>query len=981
MQVGSGYHSTDAATRADTLSYNSNLRSSVQRRAMRALLAVSRFAERALGAEVGPDAPAETKLARLDELAASPWDATRQAEELDRLLGADAVTPERLAAGLRVLRRRVLIGVIARDVAGRAPLAEVMDTMTALAELGVRRATALHAAELARTYGVPVSAAGVPQDLLVVAMGKGGGGELNVSSDLDLVFTYDEEGSTRPIGAFTDAGRSLGNQEFFERLGRRVISALADVDGNGFVFRVDMRLRPNGDAGPLVVSADMFEEYLVRQGREWERFAWLKGRVVSQPVFADAEAFDAQKRALDSIVRPFVFRKYLDFGAIAALRDLHAKIRAETGRKSARRARGHDNHDDNVKLGRGGIREIEFIAQSFQIVRGGRDARLRDRSTLRTLALLRMLGLLAPDVVDRLCSGYEFLRRLEHALQYVDDAQTHLIPESADDRARVARLMRVESAEALLEQFDRVRDFVAATFDVVFARAGAVVGPAEAVAVRLTGEEATQHLATLGYRTPGAATALIETLLAARRVVASESTRQAIERLLRAALEPVVQAARAATPAIDPDDLLARFVRLLDVVSGRTTYLALLAQYPQAFARVLRLLAASRWATDYLVQHPILLDELLDDRLTSLTNDTPVDFSAWRSDIEHHLADQLDDAERAMNVMRDAHHAQVFRLLVADLDGRLSVERLADHLSALADNVLGIVLAHVWRGFAKRHRDVPAFSIVAYGKLGGKELGYASDLDLIFLFDDPHPDAAEIYALFARRLINWLTTRTSSGTLFDIDLRLRPNGNSGLLVSARDAFERYQRNEDGHGAWTWEHQALTRARFCAGDRTLGAAFEALRNEVLARPRDARALRADVLEMRKRMHEGHPNRTALFDLKHDPGGMVDIEFIVQYLVLACAHVFPQLLGNLGNIALLRIAGELKLIDALLGRAVGDAYRDYRRLQHGMRLNAQAEDSAPARVEPARVEAESKSVRALWHAVFEAPVPGESLSARP
>jgi [glutamine synthetase] adenylyltransferase / [glutamine synthetase]-adenylyl-L-tyrosine phosphorylase len=310
----------------------------------------------------------------------------------------------------------------------------------------------------------------------------------------------------------------------------------------------------------------------------------------------------------------------------------------------------------------------------------------------------------------------------------------------------------------------------------------------------------------------------------------------------------------------------------------------------------------------------------------------------------------------------------VFRLLVADLDGRLSVERLADHLSALADAVLSVVLRHVWREFARKHRESPCFAVVAYGKLGGKELGYVSDLDLIFLFDDAHPDAAELYALFGRRLVNWLTTRTSSGTLFDIDLRLRPNGNAGLLVSARDAFERYQRNADGQGAWTWEHQALTRARYCAGEPQLGAQFEALRNEVLARPRAEQALRDDVLAMRARMHAGHPNRTRLFDLKHDPGGMVDIEFIVQYLVLAFSHAHARLLGNLGNIALLGIAGELQLIDADLARAVADAYRHYRRLQHGLRLNAEGEESAPTRIEPERVRAQAQCVRDLWRAVF-------------
>ncbi|HXF44810.1 MAG TPA: bifunctional [glutamate--ammonia ligase]-adenylyl-L-tyrosine phosphorylase/[glutamate--ammonia-ligase] adenylyltransferase, partial [Burkholderiaceae bacterium] len=828
----------------------------------------------------------------------------------------------------------------------------------------VQRGLAALAPELAATFGVPTSAPGVAQDLLVVAMGKGGGAELNVSSDLDLIFVYDEEGETRPTAAFP-AARTLTNQEFFERLGKRLIALLAEPTGDGFVFRVDMRLRPNGDAGPLVVSNAMLEEYLIRQGREWERFAWLKGRVISAPVFATAEQFAAQMRALDDIVRPFVFRKYLDYGAIAAQRDLHAKIRAETGKKSARRAGGHGNHEDNVKLGRGGIREIEFIAQTFQIIRGGRDSRLRDKSTLRTLAALKSLGLLAADTCDRLAAAYDFLRRLEHALQYVDDAQTHVLPAAEEERARIARLLRLPSAAALTQQFEATREFVAATFDAVFLAAPAANGNGGG---EIAGEALTQRLAALGYAQPSESGARIEALLASRRVMASETAPAAIQRLLAQALEPIAATARAAVPAVTPDELLARFLRLLEVVARRATYLALLAEYPQAAAAVLRLLAASRWATDYLVRHPILLDELIDERLTRLTNDTPVDFSGWRAEVEQHLAAAGDDAERAMNIVRDAHHAQVFRLLVADLDGHLTVERLADHLSALADAVLAIVLQQAWAALARRHRDTPRFAVIAYGKLGGKELGYASDLDLIFLYDDEHPDAAEIYALYARRIINWLTTQTASGILFDIDLRLRPDGNAGLLVSSRTAFERYQRNEDGRGAWTWEHQALTRARFCAGDPQLGAAFEALRNEVLARPRDAAKLRAEVLAMRAKMHDGHPNRSALFDLKHDAGGMVDIEFIVQYLVLAHAHRHAALLGNLGNIALLRIAGELGLIDAKLAQQVGDAYRTYRRLQHAQRLNAAGEQSAPTRVPPQEVAAEAAAVRALWQAVF-------------
>ncbi|MDL1863483.1 bifunctional [glutamate--ammonia ligase]-adenylyl-L-tyrosine phosphorylase/[glutamate--ammonia-ligase] adenylyltransferase, partial [Betaproteobacteria bacterium PRO7] len=439
-----------------------------------AALALSRYVQRALAVELGAHADDAAKAAHLRELAAAPWPRERIEAALDALLpriqsgvGADAGAEdfaEKLAVALRRVRRQVLLAAIARDLGGAAPLAEVVGAMTALAEVAVQRAVAAHARALARVHGVPTSREGVPQDLLVVAMGKGGGGELNVSSDLDLIFVYDEDGETRPGGEFAEARRPLTNHEFFERLGRKLIAALSDATADGFVFRVDMRLRPNGDAGPLAVSNAMLEEYLVRQGREWERFAWLKGRVISAPVFADAAAFDAQCRALDQLVRPFVYRKYLDFNAIASLRELHALIRAETERKRAARAQAQDN----VKLGRGGIREIEFIAQTFQVIRGGRDARLRNRSTLATLATLAQLGALAPPICERLAVAYDFLRRLEHALQYVDDAQTHLLPNEPAELARVAAMLRLPSADALRSRFDETREFVAKAFDAIF---------------------------------------------------------------------------------------------------------------------------------------------------------------------------------------------------------------------------------------------------------------------------------------------------------------------------------------------------------------------------------------------------------------------------------------------------------------------------------------------------------------------------------
>jgi len=920
-------------------------------------LRLSRFVARALAAELGSGASDAERLAQLDELAAHAWSRQRLDAEYEALAADGSDDEEALARRLRRLRRRMMLAVAARDIAGVAPLSEVVGTVTALAELAVGQALRVHARALAQRHGVPLAPDGTPQDLLVVAMGKGGGGELNVSSDLDLVFVYDEDGETGAHGEFSGASRPLSNHEFFERLGKRLIAALSEPTAEGFVFRVDMRLRPHGDAGPLAVSNEMLEEYLLREGRDWERFAWLKGRVISGPVLADPAAFTRQRAALEALVRPFVFRKYLDFSAIASLRDLHAQIRAQTRAKSARRAGGVDEHDDNVKLGRGGIREIEFIAQTQQVIRGGRDARLRERATLPTLATLARIGVLPAAQAQRLAEHYVFLRQLEHALQYVDDAQTHQLPADPAALANVAAMLRLPSAAELRSRFDAVTEEVAEAFDAVFQM------PAQPDDEELGGDEASlrERLRAAGVDDAGACAARIRGLLESRRVLAASSaTRSAIEQLVMLAVGRLGELPR----RVSADEVLARLAQLLEAIAGRSTYIALLGQYRNAFERVLRLLAASRWATDFLVQHPILLDELLDERLTDLTNDSAVDFREYAADLRAHLTELGDDVEAQMNMVRDEHHAQVFRLLVADLDGRLTVERLADHLSLLADTTLAVVLEFAWRTVGRRHVETPRFAVIGYGKLGGKEMGYESDLDLVFVHDDDHPDAMQNYITLARRLMSWLTSLTSSGNLFDVDLRLRPDGDKGLMVAPIDGLERYQRREGGTGAWTWEHQALTRARFVAGDAAIGERFERLRNEVLAMPRETGKLAADVLDMRRRMLEGHPNKSGLFDLKHDRGGMVDVEFIVQFLVLAHSNRQPRLLGNLGNIALLRIAGELGLIDAGLAAEVGDAYRRFRKLQHELRLN----NATYARVPADTVAGETAAVRTLWRAVF-------------
>ncbi|MEY3982395.1 MAG: hypothetical protein RLZZ281_1264, partial [Pseudomonadota bacterium] len=410
----------------------------------------------------------------------------------------------------------------------------------------------------------------------------------------------------------------------------------------------------------------------------------------------------------------------------------------------------------------------------------------------------------------------------------------------------------------------------------------------------------------------------------------------------------------------NPEQTLSRLTTLLETIGRRASYLALFDEFPHAFERVAHLVSASAWAADYLRKHPIVLDELLDARVL----DTPPDEQAFRAELSARVNEALHngvpDLERQMDALREVHHAHLFRLLVQDLDGRWPVEKLSDHLSALADNVLQVTLTTVWPTMTKRHRPDPRFAVIAYGRLGGKELGYASDLDLIFLYDDDHENAAEIYARYAQRINVWLSTATPAGTLFEIDLRLRPNGNAGLLVTELKGFIEYQTQH----AWVWEHQALTRARFCAGDATLGAAFERERERILRLPRPVEPLLEEVLAMRKKMHDGHPNTTPLFDIKHDDGGMVDIEFIVQTLVLRYSHAHSTLTGNLGNIALLRIAGELGLIDPGLASQVANAYRDYRKRQHAVRLLG----AESARVAPEEFAQARAAVRSLWASVF-------------
>jgi [glutamine synthetase] adenylyltransferase / [glutamine synthetase]-adenylyl-L-tyrosine phosphorylase len=836
-----------------------------------------------------------------------------------------------LGVALRQIRARVSLAALLRDLTGRASLSEVCAAHTRLAEMAIGAAVEVHHRLLVAEHGEPVGAeSGESQRLIVVAMGKLGGAELNVSSDIDLVFVYPEDGAT--------TGRKpVANQEFFDRLGRRVASSLADVTADGFVFRVDLRLRPYGESGPPSTSFAALENYLVSQGRTWERYAWLKARPLTED----------RRDELERLITPFVFRKYLDYDAYGGLRDVHRQIREQGRRKDYAR---------NIKLGPGGIREIEFITQALQLVRAGREPALRIRGTLPALRLLGERGVLPRPAVAELAEAYTFLRNLEHRLQYRDDLQTHDLPTDGDEEKALAQACGERDVAHWRTALASQRRLVDRHFDLVFrGDAGLDDDPLAAVWLDPAPEEAQYAaLASVGYATPSAVIgALARVRGSARYLQLPTRSRQRFDALV----PQLLRAAAANGRAADAKIVFDRLLTLLETISGRSVYLALLAEHPPVLPRLAQLVGASAWAADYLTRHPILLDELLDSRVLL---EEP-DWIAWRRELDAQMAEHRGDAERQMDALRHFQHAQSFRLLAQDLNARLTVERLADHLSALADAVLAATLAGCWTQMhVGKGAAAPAFAIIGYGKLGGKELGYASDLDLVFLYEETDEGAQERYTRLAHRLNTWLTAITPAGRLYETDLRLRPDGAKGLISTSLDAFRRYQR----HDAWTWEHQALTRARFVTGDASLGAAFEAERESILRMQRDPQMLAKDVVDMRRRMHAGHPNRTPLFDLKHDPGGMVDVEFIVQYLVLLHSREQPSLTGNVGNIALLARAGALGLVPRELATTVADAYRAYRRLQHEVRLQG----AGSARVDPTPHRAARSAVDELWGRVF-------------
>ena len=848
------------------------------------------------------------------------------------------------ADALRMLRHLVMERLVVLDCEQGASLDVITHAVTKLGEFTLDVAFHEAQAQLDASFGAPTTPSGERATLWIIGMGKFGARELNVSSDIDLIYVYDEDGETTGL---PDGRGRISNHDYFAKAVKLIYALIGDTTEHGFVFRMDLALRPNGNSGPSVVSRQALEEYFLVQGREWERFAWLKSRVVA-PFSAKANAFE-----LRDTVLPFVFRRYLDYSVFESLRGLHQQIRKHSITQSA----GRPERANDVKLSRGGIREIEFTVQLLQVVRGGHFPELRTRPTLQALQRLSQASLMPAATAEALAKAYVFLRQVEHRIQYLDDQQTHVLPTHDDDLNWMALTLGFGDVCDFLSELDSHRERVAQEFD-------RLLGLGEKTETSHSGDCKGCH--------PKNDYVDLASLL-------PDLNPRLCERVSRWSEQPRMRALR--------DDGVQRLLKLLQRTNGwiddgrvseeaavrwtdwmepllrRESYLALLMERPRVHEQLLRLLGLARWPAKYLQQHPGVIDELAGEALLA----ERFVAAEFEQELERRLTSLRStgqaDEETLLNLLRRAHHAEVFRTLARDVEGRITVEQVADDLSALADTVLKITSRWVWQNFKQRHRDEPLFAILAYGKLGGKELGYGSDLDIVFVYEDPHERAGEIYAAYVRKLINWLTVKTGDGDLYEIDTALRPNGNSGLLVSTFDAYADYQCQRGENTAWTWEHQAMTRARFCLGSAELQTRFDAVRANVINAKRDQMSLRQEIVAMRDKLRAAHAIKPDLFDVKHSAGGMVDVEFAVQYLVLAHAQQHPSLLANVGNIALLLSAEKEGLLPVGVGEAAGSAYRELRRVQHRARL-----DEQPTQVPEAELEKECAAIKALWLAVF-------------
>ncbi|EJM87928.1 MULTISPECIES: bifunctional [glutamate--ammonia ligase]-adenylyl-L-tyrosine phosphorylase/[glutamate--ammonia-ligase] adenylyltransferase [unclassified Pseudomonas] len=857
-----------------------------------------------------------------------------------------AETEDELGRALRRQRTRHQVRIIWRDLTRQADLVQTCRDLSDMADASIDQAYQWLYSRHCQQFGVPTGRrSGEPQQMVILGMGKLGAVELNLSSDIDLIFAYPEGGETVGVK------RSLDNQEFFIRLGQRVIKALDPMTVDGFVFRVDMRLRPYGSSGALVLSFNALEQYYQDQGRDWERYAMIKSRVVAGDQVAGAQ--------LQDMLRPFVYRRYLDFSAIEALRTMKQLIQQEVRRKGMA---------DNIKLGSGGIREVEFIAQAFQLIHGGRDLSLQQRPLLKVLSTLEGQGYLPPTVVSELREGYEFLRYTEHAIQAIADRQTQMLPDGAQDQARIAFMLGFADWDAFHEQLMYWRGRVAWHFGQVIADPDEEEGTESEVVVGgewlPLWEEAQDEEAACRQLEEGGFADATKALKALASLRSSPQLR-AMQRLGRERLDAFIPRLLAqAVEHANPDLVLERVLPLVEAVARRSAYLVLLTENPGALRRLLTLCAASPWIAEQITRFPLLLDELLNEGRLFKPPLAP--------ELAAELRERLtripeDDLEQQMEALRHFKLAHRLRVAASEIAGSLPLMKVSDYLTWLAEAILEQVLALAWRQTVAKYGTPqrtdgtlcdPGFIIVGYGKVGGLELGHGSDLDLVFIHDGdpqaetdgPKPiDGAQFFTRLGQRIIHLLTAQTNSGQLYEVDMRLRPSGASGLLVSSLGAFARYQENE----AWTWEHQALVRARVLVGSQDVGQAFEKVRAAILGKVRDLPTLRQEVSEMRAKMRDNLGSKstaagtganafeaTAPFDLKQDAGGIVDIEFMVQYAALAWSETHPPLLRWTDNIRILEELEHEGLMPAEDASLLREAYKAYRSAAHRQALQKDA-----------------------------------------
>ncbi len=870
--------------------------------------------------------------------------------ELQRLINADGAA---LSPTLRHYRARHMLRIVWRDFCRLADTLETVRDTSLLAEASITEALAFVQAELQARFGVPRGRhSGAAQQLIVLGMGKLGARELNVSSDIDLIFAYPEAGET------DSAERPISNEEFFTRVGQALINALGQVTVDGFVFRVDMRLRPYGESGALVHNFTALEDYYQEQGRDWERYALIKAR----PLTGDPQ----RAGELMASLRPFVYRRYVDFGVIESLRTMKQMINAEVRRRGLQ---------DNVKLGHGGIREVEFIAQCFQLIRGGRDRGLQQRELLPVLAECVALRCLPQAAARELRTAYLFLRDSEHAIQGYQDKQSQDLPQAELPRAAMATVMGFSSWESFVTALDGHREMVARHFRELIA------APEEAEPARadedlsLWGEALSdESLAALGYQRPLETLEALQSLQRSPRVMTlQEQGRERLQQFMPQLLRACAEVTRPGSG--DPDLALQRVLPLVAAVVRRSAYLVLLLENPPALAELVALCGASPWISEQLAQNPVLLDELLDR--ASLY--TAPDKALLRDQLRQQVARLgIDDLEAQMDALRYFKASHVLRVAASELVGRLPLMQVSDKLTWIAEVILEQVLAVAWADLTKKYGEPwragsgIGFAIFGYGKLGGIELGYGSDLDLVFIYDaatggvtdGQHSiDNAVFYTRLGQRMIHIMEARMAMGQLYEVDMRLRPSGESGMLVSTVQGFRNYQRDD----AWTWEHQALVRARFVAGDPKVAAVVDDLRTEILRKPRDEAALAWEVQAMREKMRKhllpGERPEDGEFHLKQGAGGIVDIEFMVQYAVLAWSHRVPELARWSDNVRILETLGREGLFERQDCEGLTHAYLAYRSAAHQLSLQQQP-GIAPA----GSFVAERAVVSARWQQLF-------------